>query len=259
MNVIIVDRNRHESLLADHRKDPYTNEIISVGDRIVVCANCKTVYLESSWKIKNRCFINSKICEVSDTLPYLPNEKIITKLSRDKNHNTKKNYRLAIIFAALFVIALILAIYYSAKLQQVKNDRFADIESVWQRHNIVNENGLEGMEIYVQFNVSGMLDKQGTVVARFYDDNKNKLIASNNSELQYKTIDNHLSVAEKFTSPYGTTRYDTFVLFMPNNNFDKIFRTPKQGKVNLKFDVGIVDDREKLIAFSEYHSFYYSW
>jgi len=166
----------------------------------------------------------------------------------------------AIFFFLLFVISTIFALYYFAKLKQVKNEKFADIENVWQRHNIVNENGLKGMEIYVQFITDGMLDKQGTVVVWFFDNNGNILIANDNSELRYKSIGNYLSVAENFITCYADSIIsDDFVLFMPYNNFDDLFKTSTQGKVDLLFRVGIFDDREKQIAISEYHSFYYSW
>ena len=108
MSVIIVDRNKHESFLADHRKDPYTHQLIEAGDKIVICAKCKTVYLESSWNIKRHCFINERNCTSIETLSAIPNQKTITTL---KSIKKKTNGWAIIIFAVLLVIASIFAVY----------------------------------------------------------------------------------------------------------------------------------------------------
>ena len=119
MNVIIVDRNKHESFLADHRQDPYTRQLIGVGDKIVICANCKTVYLESSWKIKGHCSINPKICESVNTLSSIPNQKAITHFSSKptiKIVEKKTINKTAIaLFVTIIIILLAIILFFSPK------------------------------------------------------------------------------------------------------------------------------------------------
>lgn len=99
MDVITINRNEHTSFLADHRTDPITKDLISVGDRIVVCANCKTVYLESSWNIKGHCFLDQKRCSSKETLNYIP---VIDDIKKIKGY--KKRKILFIFLLSIFVV-----------------------------------------------------------------------------------------------------------------------------------------------------------
>lgn len=123
--------------MADHRKDPVAKELFSVGDRVVVCANCKTVYLESSWKIKGHCFVNQRKCEEKNTLSEIPGEKTIQKLNNKAQYNSlasyyseyKKTEKKAILYKkwiitlCIFSVLLILAIiYYNNTNQTLLNE-----------------------------------------------------------------------------------------------------------------------------------------
>lgn len=117
MHSNILNRNKHESFLADHRKDPYTGELLKVGDNIVICAKCKTAYLESSWKVKDKCFVNPKQCESKETLEKIPNEKSITNLNGKTITKTKVVVEKKKTFPFGWIIAIILGIIILVNLE----------------------------------------------------------------------------------------------------------------------------------------------
>ena len=65
---IKINRQTHATLLADHREDPVTKELLKVGDEVCVCAVCKTVYLKVVWTtiMANTC------CNQRETLRQIP-------------------------------------------------------------------------------------------------------------------------------------------------------------------------------------------
>ncbi len=67
--IIRINRNEHESFLADQRTDPVSKELIGVGDEVIVCKKCRTVFLKDVWILH---FLNIH-CNQSETLPELPN------------------------------------------------------------------------------------------------------------------------------------------------------------------------------------------
>ncbi len=116
MNVIALNRNKHESFLADHRKDPYTGELLEVGDKIVICAKCKTAYLESSWKVKGKCYANPKQCDSKETLREIPNENITT-LDGKTTTKTKVVVEKKKTFPFGWIVAIILGIIILSNLE----------------------------------------------------------------------------------------------------------------------------------------------
>ncbi|QHI36418.1 hypothetical protein IMCC3317_17810 [Kordia antarctica] len=102
-NSIIINRAKHPSILADHRVDPVTRNLLKVGDEVCVCAKCKTIYLKSVW-------INSKkstCCNQKGTLSYIPNTEYgkpeITPIITKSYQNHCIIFLLAtIVFANLF-------------------------------------------------------------------------------------------------------------------------------------------------------------
>ena len=106
MNIITLNRNKHESFLADHRKDPLTKDLLQVGDKIVVCANCKTVYLEDTWNLKKHCFANPKDCECTETLAEIP-----LTVTNKKNIRKSKTFVLGSI--VLILISVVASIFLS--------------------------------------------------------------------------------------------------------------------------------------------------
>ncbi|WP_338766074.1 hypothetical protein WAF17_02970 [Bernardetia sp. ABR2-2B] len=57
----------HQNFLAQNRKDPITGNSISVGDEVVFCASCKSVFLRDTWE-----YLENRHCEQSRTLSKFP-------------------------------------------------------------------------------------------------------------------------------------------------------------------------------------------
>lgn len=76
MRTITINRQKHVTLLADHRTDPITKVLLKVGDEVVACANCKTVFLADVWRgsLQEKCCV----CEGSQTTDDIPNNENIT-------------------------------------------------------------------------------------------------------------------------------------------------------------------------------------
>lgn len=127
MNVHTLNRNKHESFLADHRKDPYTKELLKTGDRIVICANCKTAYLESSWNAKGHCFAIPKNCESSSTLRAVPNERSINNLDGINLAQPRKRSSPLGWIASILLIVVLIAYYHTyvndqERIKDLRND-----------------------------------------------------------------------------------------------------------------------------------------
>jgi hypothetical protein len=53
-HVITLDARQHGSFLEQGRRDPVTKEEFKVGDRVVMCAACRSAFLEGSWRMLGR-------------------------------------------------------------------------------------------------------------------------------------------------------------------------------------------------------------
>lgn len=53
-HVIMLDARQHASFLEQGRRDPVTKEEFKVGDRVVMCAACRSAFLEGSWRAIGR-------------------------------------------------------------------------------------------------------------------------------------------------------------------------------------------------------------
>lgn len=62
-HVTVLDSKRHDAFLREERKDPVTKEPFKAGDRVVICAGCRSAFLETSW-----LFRGQRHCGQSDTL-----------------------------------------------------------------------------------------------------------------------------------------------------------------------------------------------
>lgn len=84
LHIIKIHRQLHASLLADHRVDPITKQLLKVGDEVCVCAICKTVYLKDVWitTLKGEC------CGQKKTLPKIPGSDY-SAFEKRKNSNLK--------------------------------------------------------------------------------------------------------------------------------------------------------------------------
>ena len=120
MHTIILNRQKHASLLADHRLDPVTKLLLKAGDEVVVCASCKTVYLKDVWiNTKNR-----ECCGQALTADNIPNSEFATikRNERAKQNGTpvvvKKHYPGLAIF---FLLTTIAGAIYAYNLRQEIN------------------------------------------------------------------------------------------------------------------------------------------
>jgi hypothetical protein len=68
-HVHVIDVSRHEAFLKQHRKDPVLKELFKHGDRVVICAVCRSAFLEESWKS-----IEGTHCGQRETLPTIQAE-----------------------------------------------------------------------------------------------------------------------------------------------------------------------------------------
>ncbi|MGF1532789.1 MAG: hypothetical protein ACFCUI_03750 [Bernardetiaceae bacterium] len=65
--VHVLNTRDHADFLETLPADPITGEELQEGDQVVVCAGCKSAFLEESWH-----YMGSKHCQQSDTLPDIP-------------------------------------------------------------------------------------------------------------------------------------------------------------------------------------------
>jgi hypothetical protein len=160
LNSFIINRNEHESLLADHRKDPVTKKLLQVGDEIVICAKCKIAYLKDSW-------VNSMngVCENGSGRNKCDSRKTLSYISSKKKYVTstkviKKRSAFPIIFPWIIVIAFGVFLFSNRNL-------FYNYKRIATRLFYLKE----------QYHI---LEKQ----------NNNKNIKINNLQLQIRNLEN---------------------------------------------------------------------
>lgn len=62
-----LDPKKHEKFLTQSRIDPITGDVLEAGDKIVLCAECKSAFQEDSWH-----YLGNRHCNQSNTLPAIP-------------------------------------------------------------------------------------------------------------------------------------------------------------------------------------------
>jgi len=50
-------------ILQENRQDPITGDLIKEGDKVVICASCKSAFLEGNWK-----YLGQQHCQQKQTL-----------------------------------------------------------------------------------------------------------------------------------------------------------------------------------------------
>jgi hypothetical protein len=63
VHVNVIDATRHQAFLKQQRKDPVMKEPFKHGDRVVICAICRSAFFEESWRA-----VGSIHCAQHDTL-----------------------------------------------------------------------------------------------------------------------------------------------------------------------------------------------
>lgn len=67
-------------ILQENRKDPITGDLIKEDDKVVICASCKSAFLEGSWN-----YLGQQHCQQKETLNQIPakqNFKFVKKLEQ---------------------------------------------------------------------------------------------------------------------------------------------------------------------------------
>ena len=58
---------KHEKFLTQERIDPITGDMLEAGDKIVLCAECKSAFHTDSWE-----YLGNRHCNQTSTLPAIP-------------------------------------------------------------------------------------------------------------------------------------------------------------------------------------------
>jgi hypothetical protein len=77
LNIHILDSNTHRDFLAQQRRDPVTRELLKAGDRVVICAGCKSAFLADSWNA-----LGGQHCNQSQTLRNIPDNELSYRFKR---------------------------------------------------------------------------------------------------------------------------------------------------------------------------------
>ncbi|WP_027001332.1 hypothetical protein [Hugenholtzia roseola] len=74
----------HQHFLAQARIDPITGDVISAGDRVVLCKACGSAFLTESW-----VYMGARHCGQSQTLPKIPSTLPTLHLKKQRQTETK--------------------------------------------------------------------------------------------------------------------------------------------------------------------------
>ncbi|OAD19600.1 SH3, type 3 domain protein [Candidatus Thiomargarita nelsonii] len=122
----LIDKGKHKEFLKEERKDPFTQQRIEPGDRIVFCANCKLAFSVTTWEtIKDAryCFGSNK-CDHTQTLREFPQaHKVIFKSKRkstdsNRSPNPPTPFPTRKIFASLFALIIIVGLIIATPQKQ---------------------------------------------------------------------------------------------------------------------------------------------
>ncbi|HEX8231508.1 MAG TPA: CHAT domain-containing protein [Chloroflexia bacterium] len=130
--------------------------------------------------------------------------------------------------------------------------RSAVIDKVEVEHNVLDADGMNGMEINVLFTTENLLNVPVEVNAYFYLQDGTALVSSDD---KFTTTDNRVAVGEIATPPYVNTTYNEFKLFMP---YTELELDSIPGTFDLQFRVILFDDEGTELARSEYFPFKYT-
>ncbi len=67
MHIHQLHPQKHEKFLTQSRIDPITGDTLEAGDKIVLCAECKSAFHEDSWQ-----YLGNRHCNQTNTLPAIP-------------------------------------------------------------------------------------------------------------------------------------------------------------------------------------------
>ncbi len=121
-------------------------------------------------------------------------------------------------------------------------------DKVWVDYN-VTEDGERGMRIHVKFEVSGMEGVDSYLMVYFQKSDGTSLTTGSSV---YGSMDGKVAAKKALKPGYDVTVYKDLEVFMPYSELNLT-----KGKYNLKMDIDLADDDEKLIQHLGYHEFEY--
>ncbi|WP_291725831.1 hypothetical protein [Bernardetia sp.] len=81
MNIHKIQSDNHFNFLQENRQDPITGDLISDGDEVVFCADCKSAFLKDTWE-----YLGKTHCNQSETLADFPVRKVLElRILKDVN------------------------------------------------------------------------------------------------------------------------------------------------------------------------------
>ena len=195
-NYIILNRKKHISILADHRIDPVTKELLEVGDEVCACAECKTIYLREVWDSIKR----KTCCDQKKTLQEIPNIE-----HTDFKKHKKSDYGCAFAFFLITTIGLGIATWY----------HYTSYDEERYQNNMLNQNNISLKKI------NNSLTKENQVI-------QNKLDRIYNLSFRVGKLD--------ATSPAGYDgRYLVFMKVNNPINLNYLYVQPKtKGMITIK-------------------------
>ncbi len=117
---------------------------------------------------------------------------------------------------------------------------------IWLEFNLYSGD-IKGMDIHVDFSISGCRERSCKLLVWFYQGNGNKLKDFNE---KYTTTDGQVCVSRTFQPKYDDTRFEDFTIFMP---YDELHVNVK-GTHEIKFIIGMFVGHDLLIE-SQFTSF----
>ncbi|WP_338762750.1 RDD family protein [Bernardetia sp. ABR2-2B] len=92
MNVHQLHPRKHEKFLTQSRIDPITGDTLEAGDKIVLCAECKSAFHADSW-----AYLGNRHCNQTRTLPAIPQSTSLghfKKRSAEYYSRVNSNFRI---------------------------------------------------------------------------------------------------------------------------------------------------------------------
>lgn len=115
-----------------------------------------------------------------------------------------------------------------------KQEERAHIKNVKEEFDVY-QNGVKGMYLVVDFDISGMKGKQGKCIAYIYNINNTKFINSESNG--YQTSEDQICGFTIFSPPYESTVYTGLRIFIPYS----ALRVNNTSRVNVKAGISIYD------------------
>lgn len=139
--------------------------------------------------------------------------------------------------------------FYSTGLAS-SAQKSAKVLAMDAEHNVFR-NGQKGMNILVNFDVSGMNGKRGEVIAYFYFDDMETPLKDFNK--RNYTVNGNVCASEYYEPPYDNATYTKFKIFIPYNELHL-----NSGHYSLKYYCVVFDNSSKELTRSDWQGMTYT-